>query len=256
MMDSREFAGKAAVVTGAARGMGQRIAERLAEAGARVFLLDRSATVHDAADALRARGCTATAIVVDVTDEAAVAGAVARVGHEAGRLDILVNNAGISLRRDGRRITVEMAELAEWNLVMSVNLTSVFLMCRACVPLMRRTGGGRIVSIASQAGRTRSEVTSAFYSASKAGIIAFSRQLALEVGDAGITVNCVAPGAIATEMRKVATAEVDAAVLARTPMGRIGTTDDVANAVLHLASGASGFLTGTVADVNGGYFMA
>jgi 3-oxoacyl-[acyl-carrier protein] reductase len=145
--------------------------------------------------------------------------------------------------------------LSEWQTVLRVNLTGPFLMCRECLPLMQRRGWGRIVNMSSIAGRTGSRFPSSVYSASKAGLIGFSRVLAGQVGNAGITVNCVAPGRIVTPHSTLGGPELEAEYAARVPIGRLGDPDDVAGSVEFLTSDEAAFITGAVVDVNGGVFM-
>lgn len=251
-----EHKGRVALVTGAARGIGLQVAERLGALGATVVLVDVRPEVESAAEALRARGLAAEAVMGDIADEGVVRDLVAGVAAAHGGLDILVNNAGISPKHGGRKALVEETALAEWQAVLAVNLTGAFLLCREAVPLMRRRGWGRIVNMSSQAGRTRSQIAGSHYAASKAGLIGFSRTLAAEVGAAGITVNCIAPGRIETPMAAVAGAEVNQAYVTQIPVARIGMPDDIAAAVLFLASDQAGFITGATLDVNGGHFMA
>ncbi|MHA6732255.1 SDR family NAD(P)-dependent oxidoreductase [Devosia sp. A369] len=246
---------RAVILTGASGGIGQALALGFAERGASVHLFDRAETVIAQAEALKAQGFKAAPYVLDVTDENAVTVAVDAAVAQDGKLDILINNAGINLRRDGRKVTVEETTIGEWSAVLNVNLTSTFILCRTCVPHMRRNGYGRIINMASQAARMRSDMTSAVYAASKAGMVAFARQLAGEVAGSGITVNSIAPGATHTAMRSYASAKTDEPYLARTPVGRVGQPSDILNAALFLASAASAYVHGTIIDVNGGYYM-
>jgi 3-oxoacyl-[acyl-carrier protein] reductase len=247
--------GRVALVTGAARGIGFQVARRLAEAGAHVVVVDVDEGTEASAAGLAAAGLGVEAAVADVADEATVRGLVRGITERHGRLDILVNNAGISPKHGGKKALAEETSLAEWNAVLSVNLTAAFLLCRECVPIMRPRSWGRIVNMSSQAGRTRSQIAGSHYAASKAGLIGFSRTLASEVGGYGITVNCIAPGRIETPMAATAGAEVNRAYVSQIPVGRIGTPDDIAETVSFLASDGAGFITGATIDVNGGHFM-
>lgn len=244
---------RVAVVTGAARGIGLAVAQRFAGDGMRVVMADLR-------DAARVAGTVhadlCEGVDADVSDEAAVQRLVADVVARHGRLDVLVNNAGISPKHGGRKARVEDTALAEWQAVLGINLTGTFLMCRAALPHMRAAGWGRIVNLSSQAGRSRSAVTGAHYAASKAGVIGFSRILADEVGGDGITVNCVAPGRIATAMAAAVPDAVNREIAARIPLARLGTASEVADAVGFLVSEQAAYLTGVTLDVNGGYFMA
>jgi NAD(P)-dependent dehydrogenase (short-subunit alcohol dehydrogenase family) len=246
---------RVAVVTGAARGIGRAIAERLARDGCFVVVVDLE---HDdaqqTATAISAAGGQATPIAFDVGDERAVADGYAGIETRFGRLDILVNNAGIP----GERKPLESMSLAGFERTLRVNLTGAFLMSRAAIPLMRRGQWGRIVNMTSMTARGQPGLNRAHYVATKTGIIGFSRVLADEVGRQGITVNCVAPSRIKTELT-LATAAGDKEFFARgaaaTVVGRLGEPADVANAVSWLCSDAASFVTGAVLDVNGGTMM-
>ncbi len=254
---SRGLAGRRALVTGAARGIGFGIARRLLQEGAQVLLVDvldgaLAEALAGLPEPLAARAAVCRADVsADAEVEAAVAAAVARFGG----LEILVNNAGISPKHEGRKMPVAGMDPAEWRRVVEVNLTGAFLCCRAALPHMQKAGWGRIVNIASQAGRTRADIAGAHYAASKAGMIGLARTLAGEVGKSGITVNSIAPGRIVTPMAAEAGASFNEAYLASIPVGRLGTVEDIAGAVAYLASEEAGFITGMALDVNGGFFM-
>ena len=249
-------AGRHAVVTGAARGIGLGIARRLLREGADVALVDRDpAALDEALRELPQGGGRALAVVCDVSKEDQVLQMVQRVTQALGGVDILVNNAAISPKHQGRKAPVAQMALREWQQVLDVNLTSAFLCAQACLPGMVERRWGRIVNIASQAGRTRSEISGAHYGASKAGMASLARTLACEVGELGITVNSIAPGRIDTPMAQTVSAEVNDRYRAGIPVRRFGTPDDVAAAVSYLASQDAGFVTGTTLDVNGGAFM-
>jgi 3-oxoacyl-[acyl-carrier protein] reductase len=246
---------RVALVTGAARGIGLGIAERLAGDGATVVISDVIGEVSESAEALRRKGYAAQGVQGDVTDRTWCEEVVARTTRDHGSLDILVNNAGISPKRDGRKILVRDTDPDQWNSVLAVNLTGAFLLCRAATPTMQERGWGRVVNISSQAGRTRVDIAGAAYAASKAGLIGFSRVLAAEVGKQGVTVNCIAPGRIESPMAAEAGAEANREYVSRIPVGRIGTAGDIAATVAFLASDGAGFITGATLDVNGGFFM-
>ena len=248
---------KVALITGAARGLGYAAAERLSLEGVRVALADINREgAEESAARLRASGIDASGYRLDVADPQSIREAVAAVERDFGRIDILVNSAGILPRVNGRNPTVADMPLDIWNATLAVNLTGPMLMAQACLPAMRRAGWGRIITISSRSGRMRT-FGNAHYSASKAGLFGLSRILAGEVGPEGITVNCIAPSRVDTELNRAlpgneATLQ---AALNETPMGRIGRPEDIAAAVAYLASDAAGFVTGAILDVTGGSYM-
>jgi 3-oxoacyl-[acyl-carrier protein] reductase len=239
------LAGKTALVTGAARGIGLAIAGRLAAEGARVALLDQDAAALETA--ARAVGRGALALTGDVTRAKDVDGAVARVEQAWGRLDVLVNNAGIT----GRSFPIWELSDEDWQRVIDVDLTSVFLCCRAAVRVMLRQGGGRIVNIASIAGK-EGNPTLVPYSSAKAGVIGLTKALAKEVATRGILVNAVAPAVIGTELLKQMEPSTVDLLVSKIPMGRVGRPEEVAALVAWLASDECSFSTGAVYDLSGG----
>jgi 3-oxoacyl-[acyl-carrier protein] reductase len=244
---SADLTGQVAIVTGAARGLGQLIAEVLAAAGARLACVDVQAELlAETVGRIRSAGGTAEAFPCDVTDSQRVAEVVDSVVKKWGGLQILVNNAGIT--RD--TVLLRMKD-DQWDAVIDVNLKGTFLFTRAAARPMMKGRRGRIINMASVAG-TMGNPGQANYSASKAGVIGLTRTVARELAGRNITVNAVAPGFIATEMSAALGQEILEEVTKRTPLGRLGEPQDVADAVLFLASGAAGFITGQVLVVDGG----
>jgi 3-oxoacyl-[acyl-carrier protein] reductase len=244
---------KVVIVTGAAKGIGAAIAESCVREGARVAALDLDGPGAEAvAKALRDREADALALRCDVTRAPDIAAALEAVLARWGRVDVLVNNAGgFAVIRD----TEDIAE-AEWEAIMASNLTSVFLFSKALLPIMKRQRYGRIVNLASVVGRAGAVRVTSHYAAAKAGVIGFTRHLALEVGADGITVNAVAPGTTATErVLKARTPEETARVAAAIPVRRLGEPREIADAVVFLASDAAAFVNGATLDVNGGQVM-
>jgi len=237
--------GRGALVTGAARGIGLAISRRLAADGARVALVDLDAPGVAAAAA--SLGAAGLALVADVTRTEDVERAVRTAHERLGRLDIVVNNAAIT---GGSRLTWELTD-EDWHRVIACDLTSVFLVSRAAVRIMLAQGGGRIVNIASIAGK-EGNPTLVPYSTAKAGVIGFTKALAKEVAARGIFVNAVAPAVIGTDMVRQMSKETVDMLVAKIPMGRIGRPEEVAALVAWLASDECSFSTGAVYDLSGG----
>ena len=236
---------KAALVTGAARGIGLAIATRLAADGARVALLDVDGAAVDAA-AWKVGG-SAIALAADVTKAADVDSAVRRIVDAWGRLDILVNNAGIT----GRSFPIWELSEEDWHRVIDADLTSVFLCCRAAVKVMLRQGSGRIINIASIAGK-EGNPTLVPYSAAKAGVIGLTKALAKEVCTRGILVHAIAPAVIGTELLQQMEKSTVDLLVSKIPMGRVGRPEEVAALAAWLASDDCSFTTGAVHDLSGG----
>ena len=243
--------GQVALVTGASRGIGQAIALALGQAGATVIGTATSDTGAQAiSDYLAAAGVKGKGMKLNVTDAAEVDGVIAAIEKDAGSIGILVNNAGIT--RDN--LLMRMKD-EEWDDIMATNLTSVFRLSRAVLRAMMKARQGRIISIASVVG-AMGNAGQTNYSAAKAGIMGFTKSLAREVGSRNITVNCVAPGFIDTDMTRALTHAQRQALLSHIPLARLGSADDIAQAVLFLASPAAGYVSGTTLHVNGGMYMA
>ena len=242
---------RVAIVTGAGRGIGLGIALALAREGARIAVCEIIPSfLQNALADIESRGGHALPFQMDVTSKEQIHGMVRDVLQRWGTVDILVNNAGIY-----EVLPVEEISEGQWDRVLAVNLKGTFLCCQAVIPHMKQQGRGRIVSIASSAGKTGGTLAGAHYSVSKAGVICLTKQLARELGPQGITVNAVAPGRIDTPMIHVSSDEENEAFRLRTPLGRLGTAEDVANAVVFLASEEASFITGEILDVNGGLLI-
>ncbi len=240
--------GKVALVTGASRGIGSAIATVLAEAGARVI---GTATSEKGAAEIAARlaPMKGRGVVLNVDDQAAIDAVIESASREFGRLDILVNNAGIT--RD--TLLLRMKD-EDWDAVIQTNLSAVFRTSRAVLRGMLKAKAGRIVNITSVVGSTGNP-GQVNYAAAKAGVAGMTRALAREVGSRGITVNCVAPGFIDTDMTRELSSEQIAALTSQIPLARLGQPDDIAKAVLFLVSDDAAYITGTTLHVNGGMSM-
>jgi 3-oxoacyl-[acyl-carrier protein] reductase len=239
-----------AVVTGAGRGIGQAIALKLAAAGADVVCVELKAEFAEATVAEVGKlGRRAWNVPANVSDAASVTGAAERILAEAGRVDILVNNAGIT--RDG--LLMRMDE-AEWDAVLNTNLKGTYLFTKAFTRAFLKQRSGRIVNIASVIGLI-GNAGQCNYAASKAGVIGFTKSVARELASRGITANAVAPGFIETAMTAALGEETRAAILRQVPLASLGQPEDVANAVVFLASPAARYITGQVLCVDGGMAM-
>ncbi|RWI50286.1 MAG: SDR family oxidoreductase [Mesorhizobium sp.] len=245
---------KVALVTGAAGSLGFAASENLARAGHHVVMLDIADSIDDQAAELSRKGLSVAALAANLADEESLIPAIRAASADNGGFDILVNIAGISLRRNGQKVPAVDIPLEDWNTIMAVNLTSVFLLVREIVPGMVERKWGRVINMSSVGGRTGCTVNGIHYCATKAAIIGLSRTLAVEVAKANVTVNVVAPGRIETAINK---AEGTAAefIDKYIPVGRLGTPEDVAAAIGFLASDGASYMTGAVLDINGGWFM-
>jgi 3-oxoacyl-[acyl-carrier protein] reductase len=245
-----ELAGRIALVTGASQGIGRACALELARSGATVALAARNeAKLTEVAAEIEAAGGHAAAFALDVASEESIKNGAKAVLDRFGKVEILVNNAGIT--RDDLMMRMKRAD---WDDVLSTNLTGTFLLTQALLRQMMKNRWGRIVNITSVVGRTGQE-GQVNYAASKAGLIGFTRSLAREVASRGITVNAVAPGYIETPMTAVLDEKLRAKMVEQIPLGRPGTDSEIAHSVAFLASEKAAYITGHVLDVNGGMFM-
>ena len=243
------LSGKVAIVTGASRGIGRAIAERLSEQGAIIVAVARGDHARDVVEGLTAKGRTAEVVSLDVTDSAAVEKLPAAVIERHGRLDIVVANAGIA--RD--QLLMRMKR-DDWDAVLATNLTATFVLAKAAIRPMLAQRGGRIIAVSSVVGQT-GNAGQTNYAASKAGLIGFAKALAREVASRSITVNVVAPGLIETDMTRAIADKAQADWASQIPLARLGTVDDVAAAACFLASDEASYITGHVLAVNGGMYM-
>lgn len=241
-MNQIDLKGRVAAITGGARGIGFAIAARFVQSGAKVALWDLSG-----ADASASKLQGAIGIAMDVTQEKSVTAAVADTERRLGPIDILVASAGVA----GPTATVVDYPVAEWQKVIDVDLTGVFLCNRAVVPGMTKRNYGRIVNIASIAGK-EGNPKGAAYAAAKAGVIGFTKALGKELAETGVRVNCVAPAVIKTEILEQVTEEFTRYMLSKIPMGRFGTVEEAAALIAWLASEDCSFNTGAVFDLSGG----
>lgn len=231
-MNAIDLHGRIALLTGGGGGIGRAVAERFAASGATVIVWDLAGSADER---------------IDVTDETAVAAGMQRLLDRHGRLDILVNCAGIT----GPNLLIEDYQLADWQRTVDISLKSTFLCCRAAVPPMRAQNSGRIVNLASIAGK-EGNATMTAYSAAKGAVIALTKALGKELAETEIRVNCVAPAVIATPMNQQMTPEAYAAVVAKIPLGRPGQPAEVAAMIAWLASDECSFSTGACFDLSGG----
>ena len=250
--DAKGFSEKTAFVTGSGRGIGEAIARMLARRGTRIVVCDIDADAAAAvANRIEAESGRAMALKADVSNEADVASAFEKTAQKFGTVDILVNNAGVL-----NIGAVGAIDIRTWDRTMAINLRGTFLCCRMALDGMQRRRWGRIINIASLAGQSGGIKSGADYSASKAGIIAFTKKLALEAASYGITANAVAPGTTETELIQKGMSETQREELRKAiPLGRLGRPEDIAYAVCFLAGEEASFITGATLDVNGGLLM-
>src|SRR5437899_8166316 len=249
-MSTGKLQGKTGLITGASKGLGKAMALALAEAGARLALVSRNLEqLNETAAAVRKLGGHATVFQADVSSEEQVLRLEKAVAKDLGKIQILINNAGMNLRNPLTDFT-----LAEWRQVMDTNLTSVFLMCRSFVPQMKGQGYGPILNVTSIMSHV-SIPGRAAYSASKTGLLGFTRALALELAPEKITVNGISPGPFATEMNApiLQNPELNAQFISKIPLGRWGQVEEVGQLALYLCSEEAGFITGTDILLDGGW---
>jgi len=238
------------LVTGASQGIGRACALALAAAGAQVALAARNAEkLGEVAAEIRAAGGVAEAFVLDIADEESIKACAKGVVGHFGKLEILVNNAGIT-----RDVLALRMKRKDWDDVLLTNLTGSFLLTQAAMSPMLKARWGRVINITSVVGET-GQAGQANYAASKAGLIGLTKSLARELAGRAITVNAVAPGYIETAMTAILNDEQKTAMTSQIPLGRAGTDQDIAQAVLFLASDAAAYITGHTLDVNGGMYM-
>jgi len=248
MMEMKDMV---AVVTGAGKGLGKAIAEKLSEEGASLALWDVDfESIQNVSKDLDASGGRVLAIKANVTKEETIIEAVRKTKEKFGRIDILVNNAGIS-----RHQPIEEMSVENFNDVIAVNLTGTFICCKQVVPVMKKQGRGKIVNIASLGGRTGRPGVGVNYAASKAGVIGITQTLAKSMGPSGIYVNSICPGPILTEQTRAYPKEVFATWNVGRAVSKDGLPEDVADAVVFLASSKSDWITGITLDLNGGILI-
>ncbi|HEY1602776.1 MAG TPA: 3-oxoacyl-ACP reductase family protein [Pirellulales bacterium] len=253
-----ELAGKTAIVTGGAQGIGRAIVAQLAANGAAVAIIDLvTEAARETVAALTAQGQRVAAYAADVADAAAMGSVVAQVVEQFGSVDILVNNAGINTVKD--RLPIQEYSREDWDRILRVDLTGVFVVSQAVIPRMLAVGAGRIINIASVAGLVPLRLQSAFVAA-KAGVVNLTRSMALELAPRGILVNCIAPGSIITQGTRALFYGADgtyseraASLIAHIPVGRPGTPEEIAHAALFLAAPEASYVNGAVLTVDGGW---
>lgn len=242
---------RVAVITGAAQGLGYAIAKMLFENGMKVAVADINGDkAKQAAAILDSSGASAIGFACDVADNASIVETMGAVGKAFGGIDVVVNSAGIMNSTKIPDITRE-----EWDRMLAVNLGGTFFVIQAALPYLEKSRAGRVINIASNAGRMGGYENSMTYTATKGGVIALTFGIARQLAPANITVNAVCPGTVDTDMVKAYSPEAMTRLLSRIPMGRLATPEDVAAAACYLASEEAGFVTGLLLDVNGGMYM-
>lgn len=245
---------RVALVTGAGQGIGLATTLELLKAGRSVAMVDRNAADMAALIPEEYRSF-ARYYTFDVTDTDAISTCLEQVHNELGQVSILVNNAGISPKLNGKSSGLLEVTETEWDSVMDVNVKAIVKLCQLCVPAMKTGQFGRIVNVSSLAGRSKSLVAGISYMASKSAVLGLSRSIASEMGPFGITTNCVAPGRILTEMAMQAGPAVNEQYAQAIPVRRLGTPEEVGQAIAFLCHDNAGFINGAVIDINGGFFM-
>ena len=249
--DIFRFGNRTAVITGGSKNIGLAIAEKFSQAGLQVAIVSSNAEHLNAAQTyLNSKGHTSSQWVCDISHVASINPMLEMINQKHGSIDILVNCAGIL-----DLSAVEDTSEEIWDEVLDINLKGAFFMTQKCLPFLKRGTDPRVINISSNAGRMGGYANSMSYTASKGGMISITYGLARKLAPFGITVNCVAPGTIESDMSRKRDAETHKTLVDKFPLGRIGTAEEVAGAVLYFASQESGFSTGAVLDVNGGMFM-
>jgi len=247
----QDLSGKIAVVTGAGRGLGKAIAEVLAGRGAHVIINDRTLKpAAEAAESMRARDESASAIAFDVAEPNQVEDAFRRIRADHGRVDILINNAGI-----GDFVSFPEISPDKWDRMLNIHLKGSFNCCQAVLAGMKERRYGKIVNVSSVAGKRGDFIGNAHYTAAKAGIIGLTRSLALHAAPFGINVNAIAPGLVATELTDEMSSEMKATTISRIPAGRLGRPEEIARATAFLVSEDASYIVGETLSVNGGSYM-
>jgi len=247
----QDLSGKIAVVTGAGRGLGKAIADVLAGRGAHVVVNDQTLKpAENAAESLRARGESASAIAFDVAEPNQVEDAFGKIRRHHGRVDILINNAGI-----GDFVSFPEISPDKWDRMLNIHLKGSFNCCQAVLAGMKAQKYGKIVNVSSVAGKRGDFIGNAHYTAAKAGIIGLTRSLALYAAPFGINVNAIAPGLVATELSDEMSSEMKATTISRIPAGRLGLPEEIARATAFLVSEDASYIFGETLSANGGSYM-